>query len=121
MGLVALHVHPEQAHVRRRQGNRGQDCVDGADRHIDHPLARLTIASSPITGDPDAMAAMGKRLADRGATYLDAAIAGSSAQVRTGEVLVLVGGDPAAIATCDDLFRAFADAGLTLGTGHFTG
>jgi len=71
------------------------------------PLAGKTIIDT-TTGDPEAMAAIGNRLMDHGATYLDATIAGSSAQVRTGEVLILVGGDAAAIAACDDLFRSFA-------------
>lgn len=60
------------------------------------------------TGEPEEMATLGQRIADRGGRYLDATIAGSSAQVRTGEVIMIVGGETATVAECDDLFQAFA-------------
>lgn len=60
------------------------------------------------TGEPLEMVALGERLAARGARYLDATIAGSSTQVRAGEVIVMVGGAAETVAACDELFRAFA-------------
>jgi 3-hydroxyisobutyrate dehydrogenase-like beta-hydroxyacid dehydrogenase len=60
------------------------------------------------TGDPGPTAALGAGLAAAGIAYLDATIAGSSAQVRSGEVLVIAGGEPAAFAACGDLFATFA-------------
>jgi 3-hydroxyisobutyrate dehydrogenase-like beta-hydroxyacid dehydrogenase len=60
------------------------------------------------TGDPERTESLGAALAERGICYLDATIAGSSEQVRSGEVLVLVGGEPSASEACADLFRCFA-------------
>ena len=60
------------------------------------------------TGEPEQTAAVGKRLADRGVQYLDATVSGSSAQVRTAQVVVMAGGDPAAFARCEPLFGHFA-------------
>ena len=67
------------------------------------------------TGEPDTMAALGRSLAGRGIHYLDATIAGSSAQVRTGDVIVMLGGDCAAATACGDLVRAFAKRSYHLG------
>jgi 3-hydroxyisobutyrate dehydrogenase-like beta-hydroxyacid dehydrogenase len=68
-----------------------------------------TIIIDTTTGDPAPTAAMGAALAERGIAYVDATISGSSAQVRSGTVLVLAGGDARAIAACRDLFAAFAE------------
>ena len=67
------------------------------------------------TGEPDQMAALGLRLSARGARYLDATIAGSSAQVRAGEVILMVGGDAETVAACDELFRTFASRSFHVG------
>ena len=44
------------------------------------------------TGDPEQAVAFGEQLAARGVGFIDAAIAGSSEQLRRGEVNVLAGG-----------------------------
>jgi 3-hydroxyisobutyrate dehydrogenase-like beta-hydroxyacid dehydrogenase len=76
---------------------------------------RPTLAARPgmividtTTGEPALTAALGAALAAEGIGYLDATIAGSSVQVRSGEVLVIAGGEPAAFAACGDLFATFA-------------
>lgn len=74
---------------------------------LDVPLTGKTFVDT-TTGEPDEMVAMGQHLANHGARYLDATIAGSSAQVRAGEVIVMIGGDSETVASCDDLFNAFA-------------
>jgi 3-hydroxyisobutyrate dehydrogenase-like beta-hydroxyacid dehydrogenase len=56
------------------------------------------------TGDPGTAEALARDLAGRGITYLDATISGSSAQVRAGTAVVMVGGDRAAFASCSDVF-----------------
>src|SRR5262249_59249985 len=66
-------------------------------------------------GDPEPTAAIGAALGAAGVAYVDATIAGSSAQVRSGEVIVIAGGDPAAIAACGDLFAAFASQVFPVG------
>ena len=52
---------------------------------------------------------------ERGIHYLDATIAGSSAQVRRGDVIVMIGGDGTAVQACDDLLRTFAKQSFHLG------
>jgi 3-hydroxyisobutyrate dehydrogenase-like beta-hydroxyacid dehydrogenase len=71
-------------------------------------LAPGTIVLDTTTGDPDPTTALGKSLAHDGIAYVDATIAGSSVQVRAGAVLVIAGGEPAALAACGDLFAVFA-------------
>jgi 3-hydroxyisobutyrate dehydrogenase-like beta-hydroxyacid dehydrogenase len=56
------------------------------------------------TGDPDTAEALARDLAARGVTYLDATISGSSAQVRAGTAVVMVGGERAAFERCADIF-----------------
>lgn len=79
------------------------------------PVAGKTVIDT-TTGEPEQMSALGRRLTARGVRYLDATIAGSSAQVRAGEVILMVGGDAETVAACDELFRGFASR--TFHVGH---
>jgi 3-hydroxyisobutyrate dehydrogenase-like beta-hydroxyacid dehydrogenase len=65
----------------------------------------LTIIDT-TTGDPTGTEELARLLGERGITYLDATISGSSAQVRSGEVTLMVGGDAESVAACADIFRA---------------
>ena len=67
------------------------------------------------TGSPKQAEALGKQLASRGIFYLDATVSGSSAQVRTGEVIVMAGGPREIFQRCEDLFRCFARHAFHLG------
>jgi 3-hydroxyisobutyrate dehydrogenase-like beta-hydroxyacid dehydrogenase len=78
-------------------------------------MAPATIIVDTTTGDPDATAALGAALAEHGIAYIDATIAGSSEQVRSGAAVVIAGGDPRAIAACGDLFAAFATQAFPVG------
>lgn len=60
------------------------------------------------TGDPEPTEALGAELAARGVIYLDATISGSSAQVRNGSAVAMVGGAAAGFAACQDLFSLIA-------------
>lgn len=62
------------------------------------------IVIDTTTGDPAHTAAVAQALGARGVHALDATVSGSSAQVRTGAVTLMVGGDAAAFAACRDLF-----------------
>ncbi|MGI8981066.1 MAG: NAD(P)-dependent oxidoreductase [Pirellulaceae bacterium] len=68
------------------------------------------------TGQPETMASMGQQLADIGCDYLDATIAGSSSQVRSGDVVVMLGGTEAAAAKCERLLAAFSKQWFHLGS-----
>jgi 3-hydroxyisobutyrate dehydrogenase-like beta-hydroxyacid dehydrogenase len=74
-----------------------------------------TILVDTTTGDPEPTAELGATLAAGGVAYLDATIAGSSAQVRSGEVLVIAGGEPDTFAACCDLFATFAAQAFHVG------
>lgn len=60
------------------------------------------------TGDPRTAESLARTLSQRGVTFLDATISGSSSQVRRGDVLVMVGGDEPAFEVCRRLFETFA-------------
>ena len=55
-----------------------------------------------------AVTKVAQRLRRRGINYLDTAIAGNSAEARSGNVLVLAGGDARALKSCEDVFASFA-------------
>jgi 3-hydroxyisobutyrate dehydrogenase-like beta-hydroxyacid dehydrogenase len=60
------------------------------------------------TGDPDATAALGERLAAAGAGYLDATLTGSSRVARAGELVVTAGGPAEEFRHAEPLFRLIA-------------
>lgn len=68
------------------------------------------------TGDPERSAAIGAELLQKGVHYLDATVSGSSDQVRKGEAIVMVGGEPGAGESCADLFATFARAWWQVGS-----
>ena len=65
----------------------------------------LTIVDT-TTGDPARTEELAGMLGDRGISYLDATISGSSAQVRAGSVTLMVGGDVDAVAASSDIFES---------------
>jgi 3-hydroxyisobutyrate dehydrogenase-like beta-hydroxyacid dehydrogenase len=67
------------------------------------------------TGDPQSAESAGRQLAARSVQYLDATIAGSSAQVYEGRAIVMAGGDPGAYASAADAFAAFAEKSFHVG------
>jgi 3-hydroxyisobutyrate dehydrogenase-like beta-hydroxyacid dehydrogenase len=60
------------------------------------------------TGDPDATAALGDRLAVGGTGYLDATLTGSSRVARAGELVVTAGGPAEEFRRAEPLFRLIA-------------
>lgn len=59
------------------------------------------------TGDPLDVESLAATLAGQGIAYLDATILGSSVQARAGQVIVMVGGSDAAVASCRGLLDCF--------------
>jgi 3-hydroxyisobutyrate dehydrogenase-like beta-hydroxyacid dehydrogenase len=78
-------------------------------------LSRGTIILDGTTGDPQEIAALGRRLTRRGVRYLDTTILGSSAEVRAGRAVVMAGGNRAAFARSRDLLSCFAQKQFHLG------
>ncbi len=73
------------------------------------------IVIDTTTGDPEATAALARRLAAKGVEYLDAPLSGSSAQTRRGEVTAIVGGPRETLDACRDLFDLIATKTLHVG------
>ena len=61
------------------------------------------------TGDPEKTEELAQRLAKRGIYFLDAPFSGSSLQLRSRDVVFMVGGNEAAFKTCEDIFQALAE------------
>ena len=78
-------------------------------------LAAGTLLLDTTTGDPDRVAQIGIGLADRGVFYYDATIAGSSALVRDGSAVVMLGGPPERVEAAAALLRCFARQWFHLG------
>lgn len=67
------------------------------------------------TGDPDALQALGTRLATHGVTFLEAPLSGSSAQIAGGEATMLLGGEASAIAAHTPLLEALSPRRIHVG------
>jgi 3-hydroxyisobutyrate dehydrogenase-like beta-hydroxyacid dehydrogenase len=82
-----------------------------ADVIENHLLPALGDGSNKIvlcmsTCDPDQVAALAARVMPRGIRYLDVPVSGTSDQVRRGDGVALIGGDPAIAEEVKDLFDA---------------
>lgn len=71
----------------------------------DHATLRagLTVVDT-TTGDPASSATIAAELAASNSIYLDATVSGSSAQMRAGTAVVMVGGERNAFDACKDIF-----------------
>ena len=124
--VVGWDLDPERVAALRQSGGEGaeagQDVFSGCRRVLlslpSHREVAAVVQSAgaslrpgitiidTTTGDPASTEQLALGLGDRGTTYLDATISGSSAQVRTGSVTLMVGGDPEAFAASADIFEA---------------
>src|ERR1043165_451453 len=78
-------------------------------------LTRGTVIIDATTGEPNAMAAMGAKLAREGIDYLDATVLGSSRVVRNGAATVMAGGRRPVFDAAAPLFRTFSSRAFYLG------
>lgn len=81
-----------------------------AEQVVANSSARLYIDCT--TGDPARVQALAARLAEKGVSYVEAPLSGSSDAVRRGEALMLVGGEPAG---CEDLLAAISTHRVAVG------
>ena len=84
------------------------EVVESILREASPQLRRGLRILDTTTGEPEATAHLGAALARRGVRYLDATIVGSSAQVATGDVLVLVGGRRGDFVAAREVLATFA-------------
>ena len=64
------------------------------------------IVACMSTIDPVAVRRLGGELAARGVAMVDAPVSGGTERAASGELSIIVGGEAAAVAACDDMFRA---------------
>ena len=67
------------------------------------------------TGDPRRATKAAARLAERNVTYSDACVSGSSAEMRAGRAVLLVGGDEAVVESARDVLEALSSVVFHLG------
>lgn len=82
----------------------------------DLKVTRGTTVIDATTGEPDAMAAFGAKLAGAGVDYLDATVLGSSRVVREGRATVMAGGRRPVFDAAMPIFRTFASQSFYMGT-----
>lgn len=91
------------------------DVVTKILRDVESTLRRDQVLIDTTTGAPAVAVGTGRRLAEQGVAYLDAAVCGNSNELRRGEVLVVAGGPAAAYESCRDIFAAFARGSWRMG------
>jgi len=91
------------------------DTVEQVLRQLDCGLRAGQILVDITTGDPQQMACLGARLAERGVQYLESPIAASSEQTRQGEALAIVAGPKEAMDACLDLYDATVAKAIHVG------
>lgn len=91
------------------------DVVAAVVSEIDAALQPGALVVDTTTGDPQAAETVGEELAQRGVRYLDATVAGSSAEAARGEVIVMAGGAEDAFAAAGDVLGTFAAASYHVG------
>ncbi|MBX3422443.1 MAG: NAD(P)-dependent oxidoreductase [Pirellulaceae bacterium] len=74
-----------------------------------------SILIDTTTGDPDDACRASQWLRKYRVGYLEAPVSGSSVQMRTGEAVILVGGDRADYEACVDLWKSLAHAAYYIG------
>jgi 3-hydroxyisobutyrate dehydrogenase-like beta-hydroxyacid dehydrogenase len=73
-------------------------------------MRRGQVIIDTTTGDPTSSERLAAVLGEKGISYLDATVSGSSTQVRDGAAVMMVGGESAAYAACTDLFSLLSRA-----------
>jgi 3-hydroxyisobutyrate dehydrogenase-like beta-hydroxyacid dehydrogenase len=67
-------------------------------------LRRGQIVIDTTTGDPHSTEVLAAQFAEHGVGFLDATVSGSSAQMRNGAAVLMVGGDKKTFDACADIF-----------------
>lgn len=92
-----------------------EEVVEGTNGIIYGADSDTLIIIDTTTGDPVRTEKLAKRLCSRGIAYIDATIAGSSQQVRSGEVILMIGGDEKIVESQHDIFDTFASEAFLMG------
>jgi 3-hydroxyisobutyrate dehydrogenase len=129
LAVLAFDIRPSQAtrlrdlggHAAGSMGEVGDSCssivlclpdsnvVKEVVNQLGDRLASGKLLIDATTGNPDETVALAQELADRGVGYIDATIAGSSAQVRSGEAVVVVGGRDENVQTAQLILETWSE------------
>ncbi len=90
------------------------EVLEGADGVL-HAALPPRIVIDTTTGDPEMSAGLAAKLGERGISFLDATISGSSEQVRRRRGVFMVGGEVRSFESCRDVFSALAEKCFHLG------
>ena len=82
--------------------------VEAVVGEIEDELRAGMVIIDTTTGAPDAVTAVAGRLAARQVHYLDATVAGSSQQARSGDIVIMASGDRDCFDDCQEIFAALA-------------
>ncbi|MEZ6061863.1 MAG: NAD(P)-dependent oxidoreductase [Planctomycetaceae bacterium] len=91
------------------------DIVAAVVDEVSPQFASGQIVIDTTTGDPEQMISTGRRLGGFGVRYIEATIAGSSSQLRSGTAVMFLGGSADAIAAASPLLAAVAERRFHLG------
>ena len=86
--------------------------TDLVEEVVDKQILQITgetsnaIVICTATADPDRIGALAARVSKRGIRFLDVPVSGTSQQVRRGDGVALIGGDPAIAQELADIFEA---------------
>lgn len=90
--------------------------VDFVIEQIDQELKPGKCVIDTTTGDPRGTAELGEMLSRRGVEYLDAKLAGSSVETRTGQAIAILGGPEQTVQRCKELIDRVASRSFHVGT-----
>ncbi len=91
------------------------DTVSAVLAQLEPELHPGQVVIDTSTGDPARMVAIGSSLARLGVHYVEAMVAGSSVQVRNGQVVLFVGGEDEAVRSVEPLLAAITETHFHLG------
>jgi len=91
-----------------------KDVVQGSKGIVNGAISGTVIIDT-TTGDPVSTVELSERLHCREIDYIDSTIVGSSEQVRSGEVILLIGGEKDIVIQQEDIFDSFASDYFLMG------
>lgn len=90
------------------------DVLEGADGLLAQGHRVRTVIDCS-TGDPQRLEALVPRLAARGIAFIEGPLSGSSLQIAAGDATQLLGGEPPAIASCEDVLQVLSPRRIHVG------
>ncbi|MEK9662337.1 MAG: NAD(P)-dependent oxidoreductase [Alphaproteobacteria bacterium] len=138
ISVQGFDVDPRRMDDLREQGGHPVDSPAEAARGVDYVITSLpnsTIGREAMLGSggiaegaaeglyvcdtttarPEDSEALGAELAAKGIRFLDSAVSGTSTMARSGDLIVIAGGDKADFEACREVFAGFSRAAYHMG------